>query len=384
MKIFRYINIRSNVVLVIMALLSLGSYFIVERNKIMAKKKWYNERLAAASLCQYSEQKLKDYFYGDVEFVDNINDPNETGLIGQEYSPITSDYGSLTAKATSTNPNFSALVVQFLKELDVHEGDYIAVGMTGSFPALNLSVYAALQTLELKPVIICSVASSSWGANNPDFTWLDMDKVLSDSAGFNFRVMRATFGASQDMGRGLSSEGIEMITAAIKRNNIEPLVFSDLYDDISKRMQFYNSVANDNPIKAYINVGGGIASLGSDKNGFRIPPGLNKKLALSTFTDKKGVMYEMTKKGIPVIQMLDIQILASEFDLPVNPIPLPLPGEGSIFQEEKYNIMTVGICTFILLSLIVFIIYQDKKNVRLGKEILRSESQNNNDHEYLI
>jgi poly-gamma-glutamate system protein len=383
MKFFKYINIRSNIVLLILALLSLGGLFIVEKNKVMRKKPWYDEKLEAAKLNQYSAQKLKHFYFGDVEFIDNINDPNETGLIGHEYSPITSERGSFAAKSTSTNPNFAALVVQFLKETGAEEGDFIAVGMTGSFPALNLSVYSALQTLKLKPVIICSVASSSWGANDPDFTWLDMDKVLSDSSGFDFRVLYATIGASQDIGRGLSTEGVEMIKAAIKRNNIEIITFNDISDDISKRLLIYSKYAEGRPIKAYINVGGGIASLGSDKNGDLIPAGLNKDLRLNKFIDKKGVAYEMAKNGIPIIQMLDITTLATNFNLPMKPIPLPFPGDGTLFQEEKYNMWVVGIITFILLSLIIFIIYQDKKNVRLGKEILRSE-QESNDNELLL
>lgn len=383
MKFLKYINIRSNIVLLILAILSLTGFYIVEKNKVMRKKKWYDEKLEAAKLCQDAARKLKNYYFGDVEYVDNINDPNETGLIGHEYSPITSERGSFAAKSTSVNPNFAALVIQYLKDLEVKEGDYVAVGLTGSFPGLNLAVYSAMQTLKLNPVIICSVASSSWGANDPDYTWLDMDKVLSDSAGFNFRVNYATIGASQDIGRGLSSEGVEMIKAAIKRNNVEMLTFDDIFDDISKRLRIYSEYAHGKSIKVYINVGGGIASLGSDKNGDAIPAGLNKALPLSKFIDKKGVAYEMSKNGVSIIQMLDITTLASDNNLPMKPIPLPNPGEGTLFQEEKYNMWVVGITTFVLLSVIIFIIYQDKKNVRLGKEILRSE-QEANDHELLL
>lgn len=373
MKLLRQINIRSNTILVSLALLSIVGLLIVENSKVMRKKKWYDEKLAAAQLNQSAANKLKEYFYGDVEFVDNLNDPNETGLIGHEYSPITSERGSFAAKSTSLNPNFAALVVQFLKEIDVQEGDHVAVAVTGSFPGLNLAVYSALQVLKLKPTIICSVTSSSWGANDPEFTWLDMDRVLSDSAHFDFRVQAATIGASQDVGRGLSNEGLDLVFDAIHRNNVEMLNFSDLNEDVQKRMQIYFNNAKGEPIKAYINVGGGIASLGSDKNGNIIPTGLSKKMNLNSFVDKKGVTFEMAKKNIPIIQMLNIDVLTSENNMPMNPIPLPDPGDGSIFQEEKYNVWVVGIVTFILLSIISFIIYQDKRNVRLGKEILRAE-----------
>jgi poly-gamma-glutamate system protein len=233
-----------------------------------------------------------------VEYINNMNDPNETGLIGPEYSPITSERGSFSAKSTSTNPNFAALVVEFLKDLDVKEGDHIAVGLTGSYPALNIAVCSAIQTLKLKPIIICSVASSSWGANDPDFTWLDMAKVLSDSGVFKFNTVAASIGASMDIGRGLSIEGVEMIKTAIKRNNTKFIYNKSIQENISKRMQIYDSCAGKVPIKVYINVGGGIASLGSSTNGNLIPQGINKKISMEVFKDKKGVIYEMAKRGI--------------------------------------------------------------------------------------
>lgn len=373
MNLLQKINLRSNTILVSLALLSIAGLLIVENSKVMRKKKWYDDKLAAAELSKSSAEKLKSYFYGDVEFVDNLNDPNETGLIGHEYSPITSERGSFVAKATSLNPNFAGLVVEFLKELQLKEGDRVAVGVTGSFPGLNLAVYSALQTLKLKATIICSVTSSSWGANNPDFTWLDMDKILKDSGNFDFRASAATMGASQDLGRGLSNEGIEYVNQAIQRNQVQFLKFNDMYEDIRKRMELYHREAGGQPIKAYINVGGGVASIGSDKNRFVISSGLNKKMNLSSFVDKKGVIYEMAKERIPVIQMLDVQKLASEYKLPINPIPLPVPGDGPLFQELKYNMWVAGVVTFVLLVIISFIIFQDKKNIKLGKDILRSE-----------
>lgn len=375
MKLLKLINIRSNVVLLFVALCCLGGFFIVENNKIMRKDKWYDEKLEAATLSKKAAQVIKNYYLGDVEFVDNINDPNETGLIGFEYSPITSERGSFSAKTSTTNPNYAALIVQFLNELDLKEGDNVAVGMTGSFPALNISVCAALQTLKLKPTIISSVASSSWGANDPDFTWLDMAKVLSDSDIFRFKPVAASIGASMDIGRGLSTEGIEMINDAIKRNKTDLIYFDTLQDNISQRMKIYSSFANGSTVKAYINVGGGVASLGSARNGTNVTPGLNKKIPAEVFKDKKGVMYEMSKLGIPVIHLLDIPVLASSYDLPMRPIPLPEPGTGKLFEDKKYDLTVVAPITIILLALIIFIIYQDKRNVRLGKEILRTEQK---------
>ncbi len=379
MKLLKLINIRSNIVLLFVAALSLGGFYIVENNKIMRKDKWYNEKLEAATLAQHAGQTIKDFYYGDVEYVDNLNDPNETGLIGHEYSPITSERGSFSAKSTSTNPNFAALIVQFLKDLNVKEGDHVAVAMTGSFPALNIAVCAALQTLKLKPMIICSVSSSSWGANDPDFTWLDMAKVLSDSGLIKNNVVAASLGASMDIGRGLSIEGVDMIHAAIKRNNTKLIHCNTIQEDITRRMHIYDSCAANEPIKAYINVGGGVASLGSSNNGDHIHQGLSEKIQRDVFRDKKGVIYEMSNKGIPIINLLDVRALAASYDLPESPIPMPVLGSGELFESKKYDMTVVTPITLALLAIIIFIIYQDKKNVRLGKEVLRTEQKTDND-----
>jgi poly-gamma-glutamate system protein len=379
MKLLKRINIRSNFILLFVALLSLGGFYIVENNKIMRKDKWYDEKLEAAKLCQQACQTIKYFYHGNVEFVNNMNDPNETGLIGPEYSPITSERGSFTAKSTSTNPNFAALTVQFFKELELKEGDHIAVALSGSYPALNIAVCAAIQTLKLKPIIICSVSSSSWGATDPDFTWLDMATVLSDSGIFKFNAVAASIGASMDIGRGLSREGFEMTKAAIKRNNAKLIYDISILDNISRRMKIFDSCTGNEPIKAFINVGGGVASLGSVKNGELIPQGINNRIAGELFKDKRGVIYEMSQRGIPVIQMSDIRSLAMSYDLPEEPVPLPPPGSGELFASKKYNLAVVAPITFLLLALIVFIIYQDKRNVRLGNEILRIEQKADND-----
>ena len=52
-------------------------------------------------------------------------------------------------------------------------------GIVGSFPALNVSLLAACEQMQLRALPITSVGSSMWGANDPAFTWLDMEKLLN-------------------------------------------------------------------------------------------------------------------------------------------------------------------------------------------------------------
>ncbi len=132
------ISIRSTLVLSALAIVSIGLLILVESTKKNVKEDWFNEKMEASRLSKQAMDHLKAVHFRNEIFVDNINDPNETGLIGEQYTPITTGSGSLPIKMSTTNPNFSAMVVQLLKEAGLKEGDEVAVCMTGSFPALNI------------------------------------------------------------------------------------------------------------------------------------------------------------------------------------------------------------------------------------------------------
>ncbi|MBM3789416.1 MAG: poly-gamma-glutamate system protein, partial [Acidobacteria bacterium] len=63
-------------------------------------------------------------------------DPNRTGLIGPEDGELTTSVGHLEAKRTTANPDMAALIVHLLCRAGAKAGDTIAVGSSGSFPAL--------------------------------------------------------------------------------------------------------------------------------------------------------------------------------------------------------------------------------------------------------
>ena len=42
------------------------------------------------------------------------------------------------------------------------KGDAVAIGYSGSFPALNICVMAAVETLQLEPIGIASASASQW------------------------------------------------------------------------------------------------------------------------------------------------------------------------------------------------------------------------------
>ncbi len=358
---------KSNIVLIVLSSLSLLAFIAVENGKIEVKQKWYNEKLEAAQLSQLAANQLKNYRFEKGVFVDVINDPNQTGLIGQEYTLVTTDRGYIDAKLSTTNPNFAAVIVQLLKDAGVEQTDNVAVAMSGSFPGLNISVMAALETLKLNPIVITSVGASNYGANDPYFTWLDMEDFLYKSNVFHHKSVAASIGGGSDLGRGLSPQGRGLIVKAIERNGVEFINEKHLENSITRRLEIYEEQSPGKPIKAYINVGGGIASLGNTINGKLIPPGLTEFLPMQNFP-VRGVIIQMGQQKVPIIHLLNINQIGAKYGLPNSPVPLPEPGEGEIFIQEKYSMVITSIATAFLVIVIVLVYFSERRHNRLGTD----------------
>jgi len=357
----------SKTVLSVLALLALMAFLAVEYGKEDVKLKYYDQKLEASKLAKEATDYLKEFRMHKGVFVDVVNDPNETALIGQDITPITTDRGYIEAKLTATNPNFAAVVVDMLKEAELEKNDVVAVAFTGSFPGLNVAVHSALQTLKLKPIIISSVGASNWGANDPYYTWLDMERVLFNAGIFKNKSIAASIGGGLDRGRGLSPEGRQLIVDAISRNKVEFINEEHLESSIQKRIELYNKYRKKDKISAFINVGGGISSIGSVENVQFVPSGLIKTLPMKNYP-VRGLLVQMAEKNIPVIHLLNVNQLALQYGLQINPTPLPRPGEGEIFIQRRYSVLlTMGV-TFFLVIAISFVFLMERKRHQLGTE----------------
>ena len=366
----------SKTVLSVLSLLALMAFLAVEYGKEDVKLKWYDQKLEASKLANEATEYLKEFRMHKGVFVDVVNDPNETALIGQDLTPITTDRGYIEAKLTATNPNFAAVIVDMLKEAGLEKNDVVAIAFTGSLPGLNIAVHSAVQTLKLKPIIITSVGASNWGANDPDYTWLDMERILFNAGIFKNKSVAASIGGGLDRGRGLSPEGRQLITDAINRNKVEFINEEHLENSIQKRIDIYNKQRKKDKIKTFINVGGGISSIGSVENGKFIPGGLSISLPMINYP-VRGLMIYMAEKNIPIIHLLNVNQLAQKYGLPINPTPLSRPGEGEIFIQKRYSvILTSGVTLFLIIA-ISFVFIMERKRHQLGTEqisIQRSEA----------
>ena len=301
------------------------------------------------------------------------SDIYKTGLIGDANSDITTiqykDSLILQSKIATTNPNFSAFIIDLLEESNLEKGDSVAVSMTGSFPGANIAVLSACKALGLNPVIISSLGSSSWGANTINYSWLEIEKKLNDNDILNYQSIGCSIGGENDLGDNLSDDGIELIEEIIAESDILFINESNLDKNISKKINLFDEIMN---YSAFINIGGNASSLGPGKGKGYIKGGIinpilkddsseiyfdneNSELFYKDF--KKSISYHFLDKNIPVINIKNINSLLKDYgveyllDSDANKIK-----EGKLYYDiERFNVMTIwfALITSIVMSLII-------------------------------
>ncbi|MBZ0270940.1 poly-gamma-glutamate system protein [bacterium] len=354
-KVFWRPHKVSRVVLALIATLSIAFLSIIETRLEKVKQPRYGEKIEASRLTKDAFEVVKAYKLKRGWKPDLEADPAQTGLVGVLMSPVTTNTGHLQAKQTSVNPNFAAVIVHLLERAGVKEGDTVALGLSGSFPALNICAYAAVQTLDLFPVAISSASGSQWGANETNALWIDMERWLFEREVFTFRSVAASRGGVEDRALGLSKQGRRLIDQAIDRNDLPMIRPATYAESVEMRMKFYYENAGDAPIKAYINVGGGTTSVGTRVGKRMYEPGLNMTAPRGSLAID-SVMTRFALDGVPIIHLVSIDELAMRYGLPLQPIVTPPVGEGTIFVKEEYNdYLVVGSLVTIFALMVAFI-----------------------------
>lgn len=361
-------SLKSGWSLFILFVLSIILYLIASHSYVEIRTKNYEEKIAAANLMQQYIEVLQTEIKARGLEIDPINDPFQTGLIGARFSPITTDRGLLSEKQAAINPNIAAIFVEELSRLK--PGDKVAIGITGSNPAVNLALYAALTTLKLDPKIIVSLSSASYGANREELTWLDMEAILKEKGLLDFGCNYASIGGSEDRGIGLTENGLNALKDAMKRNNVEMILGSTLEESVDLHMQAYDQMLEDQGrYRLFVNIGAGLANVGSGPNARLIPEGLNTKLAERNF-EKEGVIMKMAKMNVPVLHIRRILRWARNYDLSLSLDEKPVIGEGKVFSSVIHNVTVASICLAILIAAIIAVIIFDRHDRRFVANIV--------------
>jgi poly-gamma-glutamate system protein len=309
------------------AVVSVAAWLAVERAADRPIHPHYAEMLAAARTMQAASRALVAEKEARGLMQGREADPNRTGMIGAEYTAITTTLGDPASKRTTTNPDFAAALVRTVAVLDLPRGTPVVIVVSGSFVGGNIAAIAAAEALGLRPVVVASLSASMWGATDPQFNWLDIAALLQSRSIIRTHITAAVLGGDGAVGGSIDAAGAAALRASAARSGV-PLVetrpLPALIDALRARIE---AALDGAKAGALLNVGGALIGLGTCPESYEFPPGLTTR-PLPCTAGTPGLAMRLAKDGLPVLQVLNIRRLATEWGLPFDPVPLPTPGNN--------------------------------------------------------
>ena len=276
-------------------------------------------------------------------------------LLGPQHSIIQTTKGSKDSKLSTLNPNFAAMITEMFIELELDSSSKIAVSYTGSYPGANIAVLSALEAMEMDASIISSCGSSEWGATYPEMTWIDMEHNLNQVNHVSNQSKLGSIGGGLDVGIQLNREGKEVCESAIYSNDIEPLHEKDFIENVKKRMQYYYRNNELGVIDLFINVGGGIYTIGDSLKRNNLPVGIIYPGDINLDINQT-VLEGFLDKDIPVININHIERLMEWYELPYPPNKKNKIKTGILFySHKKYNLKVILIAFIIAAGTVLFV-----------------------------
>ncbi len=254
-------------------------------------------------------------------------DPNRTGMIGAEFSALTTTLGDLASKRTATNPDVAAYLVRELDALKLAPGTPVVIVVSGSFVGANIAAIAATEAAGLKPVVIASLSASMFGANDPAFNWLDMHAALRARGLIQTNVTAAALGGENGVASGMDRAAVAALRASAATSAV-PLVeespLAPLIDALLAHVT--RGVGEGARAGAVINVGAALIGLGTCRESYELPPGLLP--AAACHDGIPGLAMRLAQAGAPMLNVINFRRLAIEHGLPFDPRPSPTPGNN--------------------------------------------------------
>lgn len=296
-------------------------------------------------------------------------DLNKTGLLGPEFTELTSTLGDEGAKRSSLNPEFAAVMVRYFHEAGLKEGDAIAVGSSGSFPGFVIAVLSAATEMKLEARVISSLGASTYGATRVDYNIFDVLEDLKKSGEVDFILVGVSCGGEDDRGgsamEGFLFDGTPMLSYGITLSEAErtgaAFIYSDsLVDSIQERLRTYGD-----DIKMFINIGGASSNLGTSSCSLDFPPGLVMSFNRIPEGKERGLIFEYMERGVPVVNLLSVKKLCQMNSIPFDPVPLPSSSSSRVFSTVTYNPILIIITLMLaILVLIIGILETRRKSIQ--------------------
>ena len=353
-------QIQKTTTLFFIALFNIFMVYISVNSYVEVSQSGIEERIDATQKMNFILKEIKNEFNNFQK-----NDIYNSGIMGVEKSSITSlsdlDESMLASKQITTHPNFAALIVSLFQEAELFKGDTVAVSMTGSFPGANIALHSACMSMDITPIIMTSISSSSWGANIEDLSWPIMESFLYNNNLIESKSIAYSIGGKNDIGGQIDSVGIDVIVSIAHDATDDGVIFINertLQDNISEKNNLLRQKSYN--YSAYVNIGGGSASMGKSifkdtaKVGLVTPLDV-KYMDLSGF--EESIAYEFIKpksdtyEQVPIINIKNIKKLTSNlFDINKE-IKMY---EGTLFYKYyRYNPFVILLSLLLTLALII-------------------------------
>ncbi len=243
-------------------------------------------------------------------------DPEKTGFIGLEWSPITTTLGPLEAKRTAADPLWSVYALRQLRRLGIGEGDPVAVLSSSSFPGLVYSVLAAAEFQGASILWIHSLGSSTWGANDTSFPWPAIAAALRRGGFMAKKADWYTFGGRAEAALDLPEEGRGVLERAAALEGVPLLEGRSLQEMTDAKWEIISGFAP----RILVNIGGGAAAFGGAQDGF---PGGGLFTPGGPPPPGGGLLRLAFESGIPVLHFLDMKGMGSRAGIPYDGRPSP-------------------------------------------------------------
>jgi poly-gamma-glutamate system protein len=254
----------------------------------------------------------------------------ETAVIGLDYSPLTTTLGNFAAKKASEDPFTAALIVRLLKDAGVSFSSVVAINASGSFPGFVLASLSACNAFGLKPYVIASVGSSSYGANVNGNTIADI-LVKDDVRKLDYTLLAITPGGSADRGIELDPEELERIAKMLEKRNIPFIRPINLADAIALRESLFSHCT------LLINIGGSHASSGQD-TGLALRSGIIKPDKKETYKEP-GLIQAFLNSLRPVIQILNVRKLYAAYGLDFDQNGIILGNGEKLYRQREIPLL---------------------------------------------
>lgn len=297
--------------LILLATVLLGLWVLADPAAMTEDERSLWEKVTAAQL-HLSRWRTQQGTATPMEF-----DPWGCGLIGVEWSGITTTLGDLEAKRTACSPAWAIQFRRWFRDLGLEAGDPVAIYSSASFPGLLLNAIAAAESLQLQPLLIVSLGASTWGANHPGAPWPVLESELRRAGFIALKADFYTLGAGAELGHGLAQANILLLRQAAANAGVGVLDAPDL----PAMTRLKSDLLAAHGARVLVNIGGSQANLGDDEEILRLSRGLVP--AAETARAGNGVIAHAMQNGIPVIHMLNIRSIAAMSGIPYDRPPGP-------------------------------------------------------------